>query len=74
MTVKSVACSFFSCAGNIAESAMAAEAPHMAVAPPDKKPNNGLNPIARARTTETPMVMATIAMTMKTGVQPNAMI
>ena len=72
MIVKSVACSFLSCAGKAAESASAADAPQIAVAPPERKPNRGLNPIALAITIETPIVSATITTTISTGCQPSA--
>ena len=72
ITVNSVACSFFSCGGSAAESASAAEAPQIAVAPPDRNPNSGLNPMMRASRTEIRIVPAVSATTIRTGGQPSA--
>src|SRR4249920_2607418 len=72
MMVKLVARSFFGSAGNAAEIAAAAEAPQIAVAPPDSRPNSGLKPIALAAQIEARIVNATTAMTSTTGCQPSA--
>ena len=48
MTVNSVARSLPGCAGKAAARASAADAPQIAVAPPDNRPNSTLKPMARA--------------------------
>ena len=48
-------------AGSAAEIAIAADAPQIAVAPPDSRPNSGLKPIAFAAQIETRMVSVTTA-------------
>ncbi len=74
MMVKPVARSFSACGGSAAEIAIAAEAPQIAVAPPESRPNSGLKPIARAAQIDAKMVSVTAATTSATGCQPSAAI
>ena len=63
MMVNPVSRSLRSSGGNAADTAIAAEAPQMAVAPPVSRPNSVLKPIARATHTDTNMVRVTTATT-----------
>src|SRR4029453_8794035 len=72
MMVKPVARSFLGSAGSAAEIAAAADAPQIAVAPPDSSPNSALKPIAFAAQIEARMVSVTTATTSTAGCQPIA--
>ena len=67
ITVNNVARSLPGWAGSAAESANAAEAPQMAVAPPLSSPNSTLKPIALATAMEIRIVIATEPTTSATG-------
>ena len=51
--------------------AIAADAPQIAVAPPDRTPKRGSNPIQRAASVDAPIVSATAATTSRSGLQPS---
>ena len=72
ITVNSVALSLAGCDGSAAESASAAEAPQIAVAPPLSRPYIVLKPIIRATAIDTRMVITTEPTTSRTGCQPRA--
>ena len=72
MMVNRVARSFSGWWGSAAEIAIAAEAPQIAVAPPDSRPNFGSKPIRLAAKIEAKMVSVTTATTSATGCQPSA--
>ncbi|MCY1411082.1 hypothetical protein D9M71_264640 [compost metagenome] len=72
--MNSVAFSFCPWLGSAADSASAAEAPQIAVAPPESRPNSLLKPMARAATIDTRMVTLTSTTTIATGCQPRAAI
>ena len=74
MIVKLSALSRCGCGGIAAASAIAAEAPQIAVAPPESTPKAVRKPISRAATIEMPIVSATEATTPSTGCQPSAAI
>ena len=74
ITVNRVARSLPGCDGRAAASAMAAEAPQIAVAPPVSSPKRVLKPMARAASIATTMVMTTEATTITTGCHPSAAI
>src|SRR5690606_29703935 len=74
MTVNKVAFSFCGWLGSAAESANAAEAPQIAVAPPVSMPNKRWKPISLATTTDTEMVTIIKVSTSTIGCQPNAVI
>jgi hypothetical protein len=59
---------------SVADSAIAAEAPQMATAPPDKVPKAEENPRLRAASMPAPMVMPTMATTASSDCGPRAMI
>src|SRR5918994_2955096 len=70
-TVNRVAYSFRGWLGRAAEMAIAAEAPQIAVAPPDRTPKRGSNPIHRAASVDAPIVNATAPTTSRSGLQPS---
>src|SRR4030095_33399 len=72
-TVNRVADSFLGCGGRAADIAIAADAPQMAVAPPDRTPKRRLKPNKRATGTDTRIVSDTAAITSSTGPQPRPM-
>jgi hypothetical protein len=72
--VKSVARSFKGWLGSDADSAKAAEAPQIAVAPPVNKPNLPRKPRSRAAIIATEIVRATETTTSRIGCQPSAAI
>lgn len=72
MMVKLSARSRSGCGGSAAASAIAAEAPQIAVAPPESTPKAARKPISRAAATEMRIVAATEATTPATGCQPSA--
>ncbi len=71
---ESVARSFIGWFGSAAASAIAAEAPQIAVAPPLSRPNRVWKPISRAASIDTPIVSATVSTTIAIGCQPRSAI
>src|SRR5690349_3734182 len=71
ITVKLVARSRFGWGGIAAASASAADAPQIAVAPPERRPNWLDRPSRRAATIDTAIVIPTEATMPATGCQPS---
>ena len=72
--MNSVARSFERMRGQRRDSARAAEAPQIAVAPPVSRPNILWKPSSRAAASSTAIVRATETTTISTGCQPSAAI
>src|SRR4029453_16146697 len=72
-TVNRVADSFLGCGGRAADIAIAADAPQMAVAPPDRIPKRGSKQNQQATGRATGILSETAAITTSTAPQPRPM-
>ena len=72
--MNSVARSFIGWFGSAAASAIAADAPQIAVAPPLSRPNKVWKPSSRAASIDTAIVSATVSTTIAIGCQPSSAI